>query len=311
MPEVRKFIKSVGIFLLFTTIMYFAYLFMWADFMPRFLQKNIFYRIGSTGYTFTRLQEVKTTQNVDVLFLGSSHTYRGFDPRIFAKHGMKSFNLGSSFQCPTQTEILLKRYLHTLNPKTIVYEVYYPTLASDGIESSVDIISNDKNDMESLKMAWKLKHIGTANTLLYAYCNELIGATDGFKEKLVKESDAYIPGGYVEKKAEAPKSAVLKQSPWRYDLNPLQVQAFENIIASIKKNNIRLILLQAPITKKLYQSFNKKEEFDKKMRGYGEYYNFNEILNLDDSLHFYDSDHLSQAGVEVFNKKLIELAFKK
>ena len=40
---------------------------------------------------------------------------------------------------------------------------------------------------------------------------------------------------------------------------------------------------------------------------YSEYYNFNEILTLNDSLSFYDYDHLNQNGVELFNKKLIEL----
>ena len=38
-----------------------------------------------------------------------------------------------------------------------------------------------------------------------------------------------------------------------------------------------------------------------------EYYNFNTLLNLEDSLHFYDSHHLNQTGVERFNTKLIEI----
>jgi hypothetical protein len=34
-------------------------------------------------------------------------------------------------------------------------------------------------------------------------------------------------------------------------------------------------------------------------------YDFNTIINLDDTLHFYDSNHLNQKGVEVFNHSLI------
>ena len=42
-----------------------------------------------------------------------------------------------------------------------------------------------------------------------------------------------------------------------------------------------------------------------------EYYNFNNIMEVDDSLHFYDAHHLNQDGVELFNEKLIELVLNK
>ena len=43
------------------------------------------------------------------------------------------------------------------------------------------------------------------------------------------------------------------------------------------------------------------------MQSYGTYYNFNEMISLDDSLHFYDSHHLNQNGVNIFNAKLIDV----
>ena len=44
------------------------------------------------------------------------------------------------------------------------------------------------------------------------------------------------------------------------------------------------------------------------MRSYGlQYYNFNEIIQLDDSLDFYDAHHLNQNGVNKFNAKLKEV----
>ena len=50
-------------------------------------ESNINYRIGSSGHMYSRLLEVKSYGRVDLLFLGSSHTYRGFDTRIFSKYG--------------------------------------------------------------------------------------------------------------------------------------------------------------------------------------------------------------------------------
>jgi hypothetical protein len=43
------------------------------------------------------------------------------------------------------------------------------------------------------------------------------------------------------------------------------------------------------------------------MNQYADYYNFNEMMSLNDSLHFYDAHHHNQNGVELFNEKLIEV----
>ena len=82
---------------------------------------------------FTRLKEVKTVKNVDILFLGSSHTYRGFDTSIFHDCGYSAFNLGSSSQTPIQTLTLANRYLKQLNPKLVVLEVYPGNFTGDGV----------------------------------------------------------------------------------------------------------------------------------------------------------------------------------
>ena len=47
------------------------------------------------------------------------------------------------------------------------------------------------------------------------------------------------------------------------------------------------------------------------MTKYSTYYNFNKIVTLNDSLHFYDSHHLNQNGVEIFNKRLIKILNEK
>ena len=43
------------------------------------------------------------------------------------------------------------------------------------------------------------------------------------------------------------------------------------------------------------------------MQNYSSYYNFNTLIKFDDSLHFYDPQHLNQLGVETFNAELIDL----
>jgi hypothetical protein len=50
--------------------------------MPPFVTKNLFYRIGSFGHMYSRINELKTIKDVDILIIGSSHAYQGFDTRI-------------------------------------------------------------------------------------------------------------------------------------------------------------------------------------------------------------------------------------
>ena len=66
-------------------------------------------------------------------------------------------------------------------------------------------------------------------------------------------------------------------------------------------------MVQTPITQAFYKSVSNHSEFDDRMRKYGVYYNFNNLVELRDELHFYDSDHLNQDGVELFSVKLIEI----
>ncbi|MEA3448032.1 MAG: hypothetical protein U9Q98_06230 [Bacteroidota bacterium] len=256
---------------------------------------------------YTRMQEVKNVHQPDILILGSSHAYRGFDVRIFEQAGYKTFNMGSSSQTPVQTLLLLKRYLNDINPGFVIFEVSPDVLASDGVESAVDVIANDKNDFRSLLMAFKINNVKVYNTLLYAFMNDLFNVNKNFEEPLVKpkRKDTYIPGGYVEKKM---KYYTSKTKPKKtFEFKDMQLEAFKKNIADLKREKIEYILVYTPVANDLYTSFTNVETFDSIMHTHGDYYNFNEIMQLTDTLHFYDSQHLNQTGVREFNNRLLTL----
>lgn len=303
----KRFIKSILLFIPFIIAMYILLVCIWGEWGPGEVEKNLNYRIGSYGHTYSRLQEVKRTKNIDILFLGSSLSYRGFDVRIFKNAGHNTFNLGSSAQTPIQTEALLERYLDELNPKTIIYEVYPAFFSSDGIESSLDIIGNDQTDLESFKMALKLNHIEVYNTLAYGFYRDIFDKNSTYNEKTRKKNDTYIDGGFVEKDLEFFEYIKYEKDTWEF--NDEQFNSFKNILKLIEGRNIELILIQAPTTPSRYRSYTNNIEFDNRIKMYGDYFNFNEIVALDDSLHFYDPLHLNQNGVIVFNTKLIEVLF--
>jgi hypothetical protein len=301
----KKYIATLLLFGLYAVFFYTFALFLAP---PRF-KPNLNYIIGSYGHMYSRLKEVKDVKDVDILFLGSSHAYRGFDPRIFKANGYTSFNLGSSAQTPIQTEVLLRRYLIQINPKLIIYEVSPGPFSSDGVESALDIISNDRNDVFSLQMALELNHIKVYNTLLYGSISDIFNLNSSFIEPRKKRDDTYISGGFVEKEIQffAPEHNNNRE----LYINESQLIAFKKALKLIAEQKIELILVYAPITSSLYNSYTNNEYFDRIMMKSSEYYNFNEILHLDDSLHFYNSQHLNQNGVEIFNSKLIEIINEK
>lgn len=304
-----KFIKSIVFFVLICCFSYCIFILIWGKYAPEFIAGNLLYKKGSNSFMYTRLKEAENYGKTDVLFLGSSHTYRGFDTRIFEKHGIRSFNLGSSAQTPLQTNLLLKRYLHKLNPAVIIYEVYPRTFCSDGIESSLDIIANNTNDFETFKMVVKQNNLKGYNTFLYGMMNDFING-NSFVEKSKMGDNIYVKGGYLTKKINY-YNASIKQEQKSWEFNNKQLIAFNENICLIKSKKVKLILVEAPFTHSLFSSYTNNDVFDKMINNYGEYYNYNKLLNLNDSLHFDDEDHLNQSGVNIFNEALIEQLFKK
>ncbi len=306
----KTFINSILLFIPFSTVMYILLLIVWGDCVSKQLKTNLNYKIGSYGHMHSRLRNIETEKDIDILFLGSSRAYRGFDPRIFEQYGLHTFNLGSGSQTPLQTEILLKRYLDKLNPSFIVYEVHPETFTSDGVESSLDIIANDKIDRDMIGLALRQNHIKTYNNLIYGLYRDFFKKDISYKEEIIKDDDTYIPGGFVEKKIKYYDYVKYKKtSEWKF--NQKQFDALDNIIFLLKQHNTPFIFVQVPSTQAKYKWYSNNNDFDHKIKKLGDYYNFNEIIRLDNKLHFFDSRHLNQDGVKIFDTKLLEILLKK
>ena len=76
----KKFISKIFLFLLLLFIIYSSLLYVFGGINNSRFKPNLIYK---TSHNSIRLNEVKNKENLDILFLGSSHAYRGFDTRIF------------------------------------------------------------------------------------------------------------------------------------------------------------------------------------------------------------------------------------
>jgi hypothetical protein len=300
----KTFLTKCLQFICFAAVFYAVSLIICEEYLPASLTPNINYKVGSYGHMNSRIKEIPNYPDVDILILGSSHAYRGFDTRIFAQNGLRIYNLGSSAQTPIQTSVLLNRYLDELNPELILYEVYPGTFTSDGVESALDLLANDNNDLLSIQMALKINNIKVYNTLIYAIYNDLFSLDRDFSENRIKGSDTYIEGGYVEKTPNFNKKEN-DYEPRVWNLRQYQLSAFEDILSTLRENDIEVILIQAPITSNRYNAYQNNAEINEYFSQFGNYFNFNEMIILSDHDHFYDDHHMNQAGVQIFNQEVL------
>ncbi|WP_232013432.1 hypothetical protein [Weeksella virosa] len=256
--------------------------------------------MGCYGHTFTRTKNAKTVDSIDVLIVGSSHAYRGIDPRAFEKYGIKAFNLGSSSQTPINTKMLLHQYLDIIEPKLVIYEAYAGTLEIDGVESSLDLLSNNQIDKNSVEMALDVHNLLAYNTLWFSTVRQFLGMNKNLSEPLVQGLDTYIsPTGFVQTSYR--KNLLLDEKIQQWNLRENQLQALKENIAFIKAHNSKVFLIQTPITNKLYESKTNNSTVDKLLHSYGEYMSYQGLVELNDTLDFYDSNHMNQNAVEKFS----------
>ncbi|HQV51315.1 MAG: hypothetical protein IPI00_16010 [Flavobacteriales bacterium] len=305
MPK-QNYTVRLLIFMIFCAFMYGVLLVVWAAILPAKFAGNVKHPLGGGGHLHTRLAEVQDHAPVDILFLGSSLAYRGFDTRIWKERGYTAFNLGSSAQSPVQTEQLVKEFVDQLQPQVVIMEVYSILSTSDGVESSLSMIANHKLDAGLLEMAGRVGNILTFNTLIYASCRKLLGVDKNFKEPLYEAPDRYIPGGFVEHDSaefrDKGNSNSVRKEPIAF-----QWDAFLRTCALLKAKNCRIIFIVTPTTSaNQNMMLANPTETDNWFRSQPNYLDMNGKVLLNDSTDFFDSKHLQQGAVFKFNNALID-----
>ena len=297
----KKYLLNLFLFIVLVLIVYPVLVFAWGKVLPGRYRKNLKYREASTGQLDLRLKDADTTKNIELLILGSSHAYRGYDPRIFKKEGINVFNLGSSAQTPIQTEVLFNKYLDQFNPKYVLIDVYPALLGSNGVESSLDLIANECLDENFLKMFLKQKNIMVLNSAIYTTLDKTIKPSKTLQK--ASGPDRYVAGGFTES-FKRYRSKKTNEKRFNVEVSSIQMNALMRIISNIKSKNLRYVLIQSPVTRMKYELVGNNVEMDNMLSKLGEYHNFNKVLSLNDK-YFYDDHHLNQYGVEIFNEKLL------
>jgi hypothetical protein len=300
-----RFILRCFAFAGFAALVVLALLIIWGELVPRKLRTNLLYPAQAYGFLDTRLKQADARGPVDVLFLGSSKAYRGFDTRIWEAHGVRCFNLGSTGQTPLQAELLLARYLGRLQPRLVILEVDPVPLMDEGVESSLDFLANGPIDGEAWRMAGRIHHLKTWNALAFGAWKQISGQRNPIPEPQRQGPDTYVNGGFTERdpehfKHEGPMKNV------EYKPRPEQLDALFRTLRMLEEANTPFVLVTAPITDAFARSWVGVDRL-RALIGPGDVYlNMQDSGAYSDSLHFYDRGHLNQQGVQLFNRALLD-----
>lgn len=301
----KKFIISLLTFIVFAVFFYVTALYVVGLYLPDYFSSNL--RNYKTQLTLAT-EEAKRTKDVDILFLGTSHAYLGFDPRIFKKNNLTSFILASRSQSPNQTEVLIDRYIDRLNPKLVVYEVSARLFTSyEKVNNVGYFLIGDSIDSLSLQLALETKDIEVYNNLIFGILVDLLNKRKELPVKLLKRAK-YIEKGYVESNSSYSKKVEIFKLDDNWSFNKKTLYDFNKVVKKIKDRGIKIVFVTTPFAKEYYSSIAKVyKKFSEQVGGHGSYINFNEILKMNDSLCFGDPYHLNKRGAELFSEKFIKV----
>jgi hypothetical protein len=263
---------------------------------------------GGWGQSLRRFRQINGFGSVDLLFLGSSHAYRGFDPRVFSREGYRSFNMGSSSQTPLNSYFLLKQYFPQLKPKLVVLEVYPVLLSKDGLESYLDLAGNVPASQEMFQMAVATRNLGAVNGMVRTTFEQQRTPLALIEQQHI-DDERYIDGGYCETTLQKYDGRMGKVH--QVEIAEKQMKYLRLIIAFLKQNNSDTLLVSQPLPKehikriKNYRYISETLSDLAKSQGVT-YIDYNSRLQFDSYSDFYDNDHLTSRGVAKFNSVVLQ-----
>ena len=248
---------------------------------------------------------MKNYPQVDVMVLGSSHAYKGVDPRIFEENRIRVFNMGSGMQTPEISYTLLNRYVDSLQPGLVLYSANPEVFDNAQIWSLMDVLSNMPPNWPVVKRALASADIRVINVLIFSLYQHLTGQATQVVEPPVMEDDTYVKAGYVERKY-GRYSAKTTFDPFHLNFSSRQIRYYQKMCDLLHQRHIPLVVFQSPIPAAKRKQCDNLDEFNALIcQEDCNYLDYNQRCNFPDTL-FYDVSHLNQDGIRLMNTDIIQ-----
>jgi len=288
--------------------------------------------VDKRGYAFDKYRweefyALPKGDSLDILFLGSSHAYRGFDPALIdSLWGIWSFNLGSSGQTPLTSLHVLRNAVQHQQPKKVVMELYFHTFME------VDQLNNGGNNWLQMQSSpakwqflWQAFNLYEMTALTVFPVLRRKNAVPYVLRKYLRGDDHLDHAGQYEGKGYVSRveqiSAAQLQRHDMYDDLKLEgewvlvkhEQALREIAEFCQTKGIKLQFISSPMPQTTVQKIKDQARINQYIQDLTAelkalYRNDidNPDLNLVDTQHFFDNNHLNAEGVEKWNKQLYD-----
>lgn len=268
--------------------------------LPVSFHTSDYYRLPG-GVTWKTFAEFGRDQKHDVIFIGSSHALRGYDPSVFNRAGISAFNLGSSSQAPMNTYYIIKHYLDSINTGLLIIDAYSGSFRSNSLESTSDLSLNQPDWLTSARMCLALKDIRGLNLLALR--------TLGPRQPLdgINERGTYKGKGFISN-PDSIGATELPAKRWKA-LSDMQMGYFNKCLELCHELGIPVVIVNH------YERSPFRGAYHRRFVSYMnsvvnsanvQYLDFAESEAIEDDNWFEDEDHLNSAGAKIFSQQLVD-----
>lgn len=236
----------------------------------------------------------------DIIIIGTSHAYRGYNPKIFLEHGLKMRALATSSQSLKSSYVIAKCLVNKENCDVVIIDLYERIFSSSSLESTADLVQHLPDNKSALALAWESGDIRALNM---------------FATRLVSKNTEPLFDSEVEMKdgfgtSHDTISFPLKKRyyDYTYETMPEQIKYLKKLVRYLQNEGIQVILTECPLPY-FVSDYNHKlflkdlEPVIKELKV--PFYNYAYNSGLNEITLFYDDNHLNHAGVKIYNNRLI------
>jgi hypothetical protein len=261
-----------------------------------------FAAIGGQDYLVTHNWD--STASYDVVVAGSSHAYRGYDPRIFAKRKLNMYTIGTGYQNTMASLILLENDCQLTPGGLVIIDLFDNTFSGDGMGCFSRLIPNavsTETAFDLTRAKWDIRLFNALSCYL---------ASDNYRiETPVKEG--FIYNGYSES-LDSSKVVLdtLINPNTKFNFDQKYLAPLESIIDLANNRKCQVVLAShpapnTPLNRTFHHAF--LAYLEPVLRE-------SKVIYLDYSFHtsfhprhhFMDANHLNQAGVAIYNELLLD-----
>jgi len=313
-----------------------------------FIAAAVFFRFGKdykaaaernavNAYTKSRFDDFYALDknSLDMVFIGSSHSYCTFDPEKIYEHlGVQSFQMGTPLQHADTTYYSLKEIYNYQNPEYVVMELYWDVVDDDfepkQADSFFEVLQNDELKEEYMKEVFptgaKAKYALPAIRFQQEYfafrsseMEKEITEKTGVTKTVIQTSNGteyYRSLGYTFCDTIIPESEFDRTNQFKHldgkdwEFSDTQVKYLEKIIKLCEEKDSQLIFVTAPIANVSMDYIKNYDVLNEKLASFAEkhevpYIDYN-IVNREEKLleieNFRDDAHLNDSGVAIVDK---------